>query len=485
MRGHRRAKINQATWWVARLPGTLRIWLPALLVPCLALLAGPAHADVQLADDDEVERPDAAALLGDSLSGRPMDLRMPRPRMGKGARHACSFQLPICVHGDAWVTVQTVLATLRAAESAWQAYTDTMGLPGPDASITTGAFDLYLVDSPVLDVEAFVDERDPRSRVDRGNAFVLMDGRLTAGCPVDAAAAYGVARGIQLTVAPATDTASARAQSQSLASIVVPCAIGRSAGGVGLQQWHPELSFADSLVHADPNLSASFSRGGSLFYDWLDETYGQYPGAIVSTIWSLTPTTTSTGAALWNNEPDGFDVLRKSFKDALSHGSDVSDLYLDFAVARAFQGSRSDGKHGRDMAALGDGGAVAFDWEVEFPDRPRALSSRRPLAPLGSAYFVVKTAAAQTASLRIEATWEERARMKLAVVKIDKDGRELGRLPIASLKKATNAGLSVVDLTGVDRLLIVAVNAGDPGVQFDPDDLMWQPHALVVSIAPE
>ena len=75
--------------------------------------------------------------------------------------------------------------------------------------------------------------------------------------------------------------------------------------------------------------------------------------------------------------------------------------------------------------------------------------------------------------------------MKLAVVKLDKEGRELGRLPITSLKKATNAGLSVVDLTGTDRLLIVAVNAGDPGTQFDPDDLAWQPHGLIVSIAPE
>ena len=477
MRGHPGPKINLAVSVAAAL---------AVAVPlCLCSLARPALADVQLADDDEVERPDAATNLGDSLSGRPMDLRMLRPRSGKGARHACSFRLPICVHADAWVPAATVLATLRATESAWHAYTDAMALPGPDASLATGAFDVYLVDAPVLDVEAYLDERDARSRVDRGNAFVLMDGRLTAGCPVDAAAAYGVARGIQLTVAPATDTASARAEAQSLASVVVPCAIGRSAGSVGLVQWHPELSFADSLVHADPSLSASFSRGGSLFYDWLDETYGQYPGAIVSTLWSLTPTTTRTGATLWDNEPDGFDVLRRSFKDALSHGSDVSDLYLDFAVARAFQGSRSDGRHGRDMGALGDGGAVAFDWEVDFPDHPRALSPRRPLAPLGSAYFVVKTAGAQTASLRVEATWEERARMKLAVVKIDKDGREIGRLPIASLKKATNAGLSVVDLTGVDRLMVVAINTGDPRVQFDPDDLEWQPHGLVVSIAPD
>ena len=282
MRGHRRPKINGASRTPAASSGAVAAWLTGLLATCLALVARPAHADVQLADDDEVERPDAAALLGDSLSGRPMDLRVLRPRAGKGARRACSFHLPICVHGDAWVPVQTVLGTLRAAESTWQAYTGSMALPGPDASIATGAFDLYLVDSPVLDVEAYVDERDPRSRVDRGNAFVLIDGRLTAGCGVDAATAYGVARGIQLTVAPATDTASARAQAQSLASVVVPCAIGRSAGGVGLQQWHPELSFADSLVNAEPNLSASFSRGGSLFYDWLDETYGQYPGAIES-----------------------------------------------------------------------------------------------------------------------------------------------------------------------------------------------------------
>jgi len=302
---------------------------------------------------------------------------------------------------------------------------------------------------------------------------------------MDAATAYGVARGIQLTMSPATDTGSARAQAQSLASGAVPCATGSAAGSVGLVQWHPELSFVDSLVSADAPLSASFSRGGSLFYSWLDEAYGQYPGAIVSTIWALTPTITASRAALWNNEPDGFDVLRKSFKDALSNGSDVTDLYLDFAVARAFQGSRSDGKHGFDLASLGDGGAVAFDWDVDFPEHARSLTTRRPLAPLGSGYFMVKTATAQGARLRIEATWEEKARMRLAVVKLDAAGHELGRLGVGSLKKATNASITVADLTGVDRVLIVAVNAGDPAVQFDPDDMEWQPHAIIVSIAAE
>jgi hypothetical protein len=460
------------------------------MTACMALMGicspRSAHADVQLAEDDEVERPDAAALFGDSPSGRAMDLRLPRPHFGKSGRKACSFRFPICVHADGQIAPAVVLSAVNAAESAWEAYTGPMGLPAPDASLTTGAFDLYLTPNGTLDVEAYFDERDARSRVDRGNAFVVLDGRVSTGCPMDAAVAYGVARGIQLTVAPATDSGSARAEAQSLASLVVPCAMGRAAGAVGLVQWHPELSFADTLVSADAPLRASFSRGGSLFYGWLDEAYGQYPGAIVSALWSLTPTITETGAALWNNEPDGFDVLRKSFKDALSHGSDVADLYLDFAVARAFQGSRSDGKHGRDMQALGDGGAVLFDWEVDFPDHARSLSSRRPLAPLGSAYFVVRTAnAPPMARLRVEASWEERARMKLAVVKLDKDGRELGRLPVGSLKKATNAQLSIVDLTGVDRLMIVAVNAGDPTYQFDPDDAEWEPHALVVAIAPE
>lgn len=483
MRGHRRPKIARRAF------GTMMAGMLAVLAS--AGPVGVARADVQLAEDDEVERPDAAAILGDSLSGRPMDLRVPRPAASKGARRACSFQVPLCVHGDSWVPPATVLATLRAAESAWRAYTDTMALPPPDASLATGAFDIYLVDPTrqagalPLDVEGYVDERDPRSRVDRTSAFVLMDGRMSPGCPVDAAAAYGVARGIQLTVAPATDVASARAEAQSLASMVAPCAVGRSAGAVGLVQWHPEMSFADAMVDAEPNLGAAFSRGASLFYSWLDEAYGQYPGAIVSTIWALTPTMTKAGATLWDNEPDGFDVLRKSFKDALSHGSDVSDLYLDFAVARAFQGSRSDGKHGKDLAALGDGGAVSFDWEIDFPDHPRSLTTRRPLAPLGAGYFLVRTANAQGARLRIEATWEEKARMRLAVVKLDKDGRELGRLGVGSLKKATNASISVADLTGVDRVLIVAVNAGDPAVQLDPDDLTWQPHAIIVSVASE
>jgi hypothetical protein len=196
-----------------------------------ALIARPALAkDVQLSEDDEIERPDAAAVIGDSPSGAFIDRSGRRPDLGKKARKACSWRSPICVHSASETPAATVRAALRSAEQAWDAYTGPMDLPPPDPSLATGAYDLYLVNDVVGGALTVLDERDVRSRVDRANAFTLLDARLSAGCPQDAAVAYGVARAIQMRAAPATDEGSARAEAQSLASLVVPCAIGRLAG---------------------------------------------------------------------------------------------------------------------------------------------------------------------------------------------------------------------------------------------------------------
>jgi hypothetical protein len=456
-------------------------------VICAVCPSSVAHAkDVQLAQDDEIERPDGSAVMASSTPGPLIDLTAQRPDLGKGATQVCSRRFPICVHSAHKLQSLNVASALGSAERAWDALTGPMGLPAPDVSIETGAYDVYLVPEVVGEVVTRLDERDVRTRVDRANAFTLLDARLSAGCPQDAAMAYGVARAVQMRAAPAADEGSARAEAQSLASLIVPCATSRIAGGASIFQSHPELTFADTLVNADEATSLAFDRGASLFYTWLDEIYGQYAGSIVSAMWSLAPTVTSLSASRWNNEPDGFDVLRKSFKDALSHGSDIDDLWLDFAVARAFMGSRGDGKHGLESLALGDAGAVLYDWEIDFPDHARSLGSRRPLAPLGSAYFSIRTKdISPTSRLRIEASWEEHAKMKLAVVRLNDAGAELGRLVIGAPKKATNAQMTVVDLIGVSRVLIVAVNTGDFAYPFDPDDMDWEPHELTVSIAPE
>ena len=83
---------------------------------------------------------------------------------------------------------------------------------------------------------------------------------------------------------------------------------------------------------------------------------------------------TPAGAWDYKNEPDIFDILRATMRD---RGSNLENLLLDFAVARAFVGSRSDGGHLGDVTRFGDAGRVRFEWAVPFASLPRRLA---PLA---------------------------------------------------------------------------------------------------------
>ena len=187
-------------------------------------------------------------------------------------------------------------------------------------------------------------------------------------------------------------------------------------------------------------------------------------------MWALSPTVTPRGADRWNDEPDGFDVLRTSFKDALGTGTTVDDLWLDFAVARAFRPTYP----------------VRLEWSVGWPERPRSLIAGVGVAPTGAAYIAVDTRSRpKGAGLRFEASWEQHARMLWALVLVDAEGRELRRLVVPAQDRGTEAQMSLEVPDPAARVLIVGTNAGDPLIPFDPDDYQWEPHGWVVSIASE
>ena len=429
---------------------------------------------------------DAAPPLPQDLA-RPGDLidYEPRPALAHPLR-ACSFRHPLCVHGDAprgpaTRTEDEILALLDAADRAWDVATEALALPPPDVAISlSGTLDLYLVDGDPYATRTLLDLRDARGGFDRACAFALVGRGVTPGCALDAAAARVVARSILFGVAPATDSGSAIAESVAMARIMVPCS-GGPTSGIRLFQSHPELGLAETLAGPNDSLASTSTRlvategelyasGASLFYDWLDERYGGYPGAIVRTIWALSPTTTAPDASRWNDEPDGFEVLRTSFKGALSTGSTVDDLWLDFAVARAF---------------LPDY-AVRLEWSVDWPSKPRTLMSGAAVAPTGAAYVSVDCRdRPKGARLRFEARWEERARLLWTLVRIDGNGHEVSRVGVPSADRGTEAQMTLIDLDGVARVLVVGSSAGDPLYPFDPDDHVWEPHGWVVSLGSE
>ncbi len=107
-----------------------------------------------------------------------------------------------------------------------------------------------------------------------------------------------------------------------------------------------------------------------------------------------------------------------------------------------------------------------------------------PVYPTGASHLVIRRAGARPgARLRAEIEWEEHALFRWAFVKLDASGRELGRVVIPTKERATEARMTLVDLDGVDRVMLVGVNVGDPGYTFDPDDEVFEPHGWLVTLA--
>lgn len=431
----------------------------------------------------------------------PPDTGVPGPLLTRGVRptglatRACSLSLPLCVHADAPALAREVLA---AAERAFRGLVHVLDLPPPDASLETGAWDLFVVRgvlAPGEESATRLEWRDTRAAYDRAQGFTLVDASLR-GCRLDAAVARGLADAIRLRVAPAIDEGSARAQTTYLASLLTPCRAAIAADAAHAFQSRPEECVADARVGArardveTDGLSSPaarlFSEGASLFYARTEWAYARRPGSLLWSTWALVPTKTAPDAPRLHDEPDTFDLLRKSFEGALYSGSTIHDLMLDFGVARAFFGSADDGAHLPESATLGDAARVPLEWDVDWPATPRRYRQRTPVAPTGASYLRVSLRGApKGARLRVETEWEEHALFRWAIVKVDAAGKEVGRLAIPTRERATDAQMTVVDLSGAEHVLLVGVNVGDPAYRFDPDDGVWEPHGWLVTIAAE
>jgi len=300
------------------------------------------------------------------------------------------------------------------------------------------------------------------------------------GCAMKALAAREMARAFMVRAAPASAESIARAQTAYLAQLIVPCAAGLGASGAQAFQSQPERAVCAT------DAAGAFVDGAALFWGRIDWAYGRGPGSIVTASWALAPTTTEVAAARWHDEPDAFDVLRASFKGALSTGSTLHDLLLDTAIARAFMGSAEDGLHAPETATLGDAARVTMDWDLAWPKRAKRIAPRAPVDPTGASYVMIHRAgAAPGARLRVEIVWEEHALFRWAFVKLDAHGHELGRVVIPTRERATEAQMTLVDVDAVDRVLLVGVNVGDPAYRFDPDDEVWEPHGWLLTTAEE
>lgn len=296
-----------------------------------------------------------------------------------------------------------------------------------------------------------------------------------AGCSASFVVAQGVAHAMALGLDAGAENGALSMAGSYLASLVADCE-AEEIPAIDDFQAHPERSFAAG----DPD-----RPDGALLFPWfLDDTRGVGgPGRAIVGLLALGVQRTPPGAWEWHNEPDIFDVLRNTMRP---RGSSLEDLLLDFAVARGFVGSRSDGAHLADVARFGDAGRVHFEWAVPFASLPRRLAPKDPIEPTGMTYVWLDLAGAPPgAELTFVADWEVPALFRWSLVKVDPSGGEAGRLDVAGVFGANHAEKTVLGLDGLAGVMVVGVNVGsdDCSHPFDPDEQPLMPHGYTVTLA--
>jgi hypothetical protein len=332
---------------------------------------------------------------GERAFGPPIEPRAAAPNAERP--RVCSFRYPVCVHSD--LAPSTTLAVLSEVEQAWELITGAFALPPPLADWFT-PYRVYLVvtgaEAEQGEAQTLLDGRDVRSTIDRASAFSLVPSGLT-GCTRKAMLLREVARASLWGVSPATDPGTATAQTEALARLAVPCT----------ELFEPAVgAFQRAAERALPETSSAlYSRGASLFYEWLDG-FAMEPGGLVRGSWALAATKTAPGALRWEERPDVFDVFRTTFAGALGTRTTFDDVLVRFAVARASMSP-----------------SVSWAWDIPWPSKGRRLQSSVGIAPTGGAYVRVSCVGAPAGGrLYVKSEWEEHAGLRWGYHHLDFQG---------------------------------------------------------------
>ena len=417
-------------------------------------------------------------LEAPAKTGRETAATRLRPSTSDAPIVACSFYEAVCVHAPRDAPSAALETTLRDAENAlFGLRALDLPLPLHDGTLGgNGFFDVYLL-ARATPPATTIDRLPTPGNYDTHSAFAVLptpDAR--AGCEASSRVARAIALGSFLGLDAAASEGVLAMASSYLASLVAPCSLVEI-GAVDDLQRSPERAIT----------AAEMSEfDGSMLFPWyLDDVYGTgRPGRVITALIAIATQRTPAGSWRWNNEPDVFDALRSTLK---SQGSSLHDLLLDFAVDRAFVGSRSDGAHLGDVERFGDFGRVRFDWSVPYASLPRSLAPLYPIDSTGSFYAWVDLAGApKEAELSLVFSWELPVLMRWALVKVSEDGTESARILVPGIVGSTRAQKTLTGLEGLAGVMIVAVNLGDidRANPFDPDEAPFEPHGLTLSIYP-
>ncbi len=374
---------------------------------------------------------------------------------------ARSFSHPLRIVGPPGQPAAAI-RLLADAERAYDAVTLGLGMPAPDVDPATGVLTVTVGSPPATDPLVVDLVREPIHAYDRAFARIQLAGSWSPGCARDQALGAAFARASLARLSPAIIERDARALANALGQLATPCA----------------------APPAPPATSLSLARdatGTAAFWEDLDATYGADPGRLLTAMADLSATHTDghlppRGDDPFLPSPDVYTVLRASFVDALVKGSTFDDVLLDLAVRRVFAREGAD---------------LAVDWRIEWPETPRRIALTA-LEPVGAAYAVVQLpdhpADGQHPRLRLEASWEQHATMRFALLALAADGHLLRRLDPPAIYRASSLAQSFVDLDGAAAVVVVVTNTGDPDVSLSlPIDeaRSLEPHVALLTLAAE
>jgi hypothetical protein len=402
----------------------------------------------------------------------------PRPVDPPEALRLCSFDLPVCVHAASAADGPAALETLQEAERALRALRAQALLPWPISDGDqggTGALDLYL--RPLGGAHYRIGIDIPSSfPVDRAPAFGVIERTLRPGCAL-ATAVHRVVATAMLAAIDAGESPTTFASSAVYYAMLSSRCGGEVIEGVDRDQAHPERCPLPPIALDDPKASP--------LLPWLlDESFGAgTPGSLLTGLWYGAQQSTPPVSPRFQNRPDFIEVLARLAK---AREKKLHDILIDLAITRAFLGDRSDGEHLGESAFLGAAGRPRFDASWPVTSLPRRIAFT-PLEPLGAVYLWVDLAGARPGQkLGFQATWEYPTSLRWAIVRVDADGHEAGRILPLWQRGVFTVEQEIIDLDRSAGLLLVGVNGGqaDLDVLASTDETPYEPHGGTVYLAP-
>lgn len=327
--------------------------------------------------------------------------------------------------------------------------------PGDGVEGGDGHFDVYLT-REARDVRAYTDGADLLSAFDGCTVFGTADANLSASVSSGELQAC-----MSTLVAQAGLLALDGAESEAVRGATAAY-FGHLVSGQMCERSHQGAQERPDMGLFTPGTAASTG----LFLAVLSERQDRATGAFVASLWQFAQQDSKQRTTL-RASPDFLETLDRALDNA---GESLNDLVLEFNASRYFAGREDQPAPSPYQAirTLPDGAAVPVAAELKVEDLPHHHYADRNLNAYGSAYLRLDTRGldeGQSVEVWLRGSYD--ALWGLTALRMDKNGRELGRLHIAN-RPGSKAFLPIRNVAGMTEVVLVVTRL--PRRLLDPDE---------------